>query len=292
MPLPLDPGRQAIDFAAAGIRHQDAGQNLDSSGFASAIGTNVANQFAALHAEIYARQGIDRAMLPMQQSLECTPESGGPFGYLEGFNQIFNKDLSHRFLQGSTGDLVRFNSSLRQDTFAAGKCQQQQRCSANIRCFESLPEIVRAALSDSGNKNDQPSNARLPRRVAAMFYDSLLIIAIWMITTAIIVYALTHGEAVTGFAYQLLLYLEVYFFYVLFWRVKGQSLGMQVWKIRLLSNANDKVSYRECSIRFLVATLSLACFGLGFLWMLWDKDGLTWQDKVSGTRVVFLRDDP
>jgi uncharacterized RDD family membrane protein YckC len=151
---------------------------------------------------------------------------------------------------------------------------------------------VRAALSDSGNKNDQPSNARLPRRVAAMFYDSLLIIAIWMITTAIIVYALTHGEAVTGFAYQLLLYLEVYFFYVLFWRVKGQSLGMQVWKIRLLSNANDKVSYRECSIRFLVATLSLACFGLGFLWMLWDKDGLTWQDKVSGTRVVFLRDDP
>jgi uncharacterized RDD family membrane protein YckC len=122
-----------------------------------------------------------------------------------------------------------------------------------------------------------------------MFYDALLIIAIWMITTSIIVYALTDGEAVTGIAYQLLLYVEVFAFYVLFWRVQGQSLGMQVWKIRLLSNSADTVSYKECSIRFLMATLSLTCLGLGFLWMLWDKDGLTWQDKVSGTRVVYIK---
>lgn len=146
-------------------------------------------------------------------------------------------------------------------------------------------------MSEPDNRSENYSHARLLRRLAAMFYDSLLIIAIWMITTSIIVYTLTDGDAVTGFAYQLLLYLEVFFFYLLFWRVKGQSLGMQVWKIRLLSNTSAQLSYKECSIRFLVATLSCICFGLGFLWMLWDKDGLTWQDRLSGTRVVFLGKD-
>lgn len=146
-------------------------------------------------------------------------------------------------------------------------------------------------MSGSDSQSDKYANAGLPRRLAAMFYDSLLIMAIWMITTSIIVYGVTDGEAVTGIAYQLLLYLEVFSFYLLFWRVKGQSLGMQVWKIRLLGDTTDKVSYRQCSIRFLVATLSLICFGLGYLWMLWDKDGLTWQDRFSGTRVVYLGDD-
>lgn len=140
-------------------------------------------------------------------------------------------------------------------------------------------------------RSDKYSNAGLLRRLAAMFYDSLLVVAIWIISTGIIVYSVTGGEAVTGPLFQLLLYAEVFIFYTLFWRVKGQTLGMQVWKIRLLSNTSDKVSYRECGVRFLVATLSLACFGLGFLWMLWDKGGQTWQDRASGTRLVFLGDD-
>lgn len=143
-------------------------------------------------------------------------------------------------------------------------------------------------MSTPHSHTDNYPSARLLRRLAAMFYDSLLIIAIWMITTSIIVYAVTDGEAITGIAYQVLLYVEVFFFYLLFWRVKGQSLGMQVWKIRLLSNTGDRLSYKECSIRFLVATVSLICFGLGFLWMLWDKDGHTWQGKLSGTRVIFV----
>ena len=29
--------------------------------------------------------------------------------------------------------------------------------------------------------------------------------------------------------------------------------------------------------------------GLGFFWMLWDKDKETWHDKIAGTTVVSLK---
>jgi uncharacterized RDD family membrane protein YckC len=124
--------------------------------------------------------------------------------------------------------------------------------------------------------------------MAAMFYDSLLVIALWMATTAVLVIFITKGEAARGLAFQLFLYLEAFGFYLLFWRLKGQTLGMQVWKIRLVNATGGRPGYLQCFIRFAAATVSLGCFGLGFLWMLWDPKGQTWQDRLSGTCIIYL----
>jgi uncharacterized RDD family membrane protein YckC len=32
--------------------------------------------------------------------------------------------------------------------------------------------------------------------------------------------------------------------------------------------------------------------GLGFIWILFDREKLAWHDRASGTRVIFLGDDP
>ncbi len=39
--------------------------------------------------------------------------------------------------------------------------------------------------------------------------------------------------------------------------------------------------------RFIVAIISWLPAGLGFWWQLWDRDKLTWHDRVSGTRLVY-----
>ncbi len=39
-------------------------------------------------------------------------------------------------------------------------------------------------------------------------------------------------------------------------------------------------------IRNLVRVLSWFVFGLGYLWMLWDREKQTWHDKAAGTVVV------
>ncbi len=53
----------------------------------------------------------------------------------------------------------------------------------------------------------------------------------------------------------------------------------------------DQVTYQPIGpwrafVRILVANISLLCFGLGFLWMLWDPKSQTWHDKAAGTVVV------
>lgn len=133
--------------------------------------------------------------------------------------------------------------------------------------------------------------ASLWRRLAAMIYDGFLILALWFIS-AIILVALNNGEELPRAPFQLFLYLETALFFTYFWRVKGQTLGMQVWKIRTVNDTGEILTFGECAVRFFFATFSLVMMGLGFLWILFDPEKLAWHDRASGTRVVFLGEDP
>ena len=132
-------------------------------------------------------------------------------------------------------------------------------------------------------------SAGLFRRLAAILYDSLLIIAMWLITTLLLVAFINDGAALQGPLFQFGLYFEACLFYSYFWRLRGQTLGMQVWKIKLVSPSLQTLSWQECFARLFFALVSVSMLGLGFIWMLFDPDRLTWHDRASGTRVVLLK---
>ena len=132
-------------------------------------------------------------------------------------------------------------------------------------------------------------SAGLFRILAAILYDSLLIIAMWLITTLLLVAFINDGAALQGPLFQFGLYFEACLFYSYFWRLRGQTLGMQVWKIKLVSPSLQTLSWQECFARLFFALVSVSMLGLGFIWMLFDPDRLTWHDRASGTRVVLLR---
>ena len=132
-------------------------------------------------------------------------------------------------------------------------------------------------------------SAGLFRRLAAILYDSLLIIAMWLITTLLLVAFINDGAALQGPLFQFGLYFEACLFYSYFWRLRGQTLGMQVWKIKLVSPSLQTLSWQECFARLFFALVSVSMLGMGFIWMLFDPERLTWHDRASGTRVVLLR---
>ena len=134
--------------------------------------------------------------------------------------------------------------------------------------------------------------AGLWRRLAAILYDTFLVIALWFVTTTLMVAFLNEGKTIAGPSFQLFLYLEAGAFYAYFWHIKGQTLGMQVWKIRTINDTGQILTLGECAVRFFFATFSAMFLGLGFLWILFDRDKLAWHDRVSGTRVIFLGDNP
>ena len=131
--------------------------------------------------------------------------------------------------------------------------------------------------------------AGLGRRLGAMFYDGLLILALWFLSSFIWV-ALTNQVA-QGLGFRLMLTLEWFGFYVFFWRNRGQTLGMRAWRLRLIDGSGQRVSLAKAVQRVALAPISLACLGLGYLWLFVDPEKRTWHDRWSQTFVVHIPDD-
>lgn len=132
-------------------------------------------------------------------------------------------------------------------------------------------------------------NTTLMRRIAAMLYDGLLILALLFMSTLPFI-AAEGGEPVEpseNLLYQAVLAIVIYGFFVGFWTRSGRTLGMQSWRLQLESMDGEKASLGAATIRFFAALLSWAPAGLGFLWSLWDKDRLAWHDRISKTHLVY-----
>ncbi|MGH9031077.1 MAG: RDD family protein [Acidimicrobiia bacterium] len=67
----------------------------------------------------------------------------------------------------------------------------------------------------------------------------------------------------------------------------GQTVGMKILNIRVVdTETGGRIDYGRAFIRYLVSIASgFACL-IGYLWMLWDPEKQTWQDKVASTYVV------
>ena len=77
-------------------------------------------------------------------------------------------------------------------------------------------------------------NAPLLRRLGAILYDSLFIIALLIIATLPFV-AMKGGEPVEAGnpLYQLAMLFVVWAFFVGFWMRSGRTLGMQSWRLQI-----------------------------------------------------------
>ena len=90
------------------------------------------------------------------------------------------------------------------------------------------------------------------RRILALFYDSLLLIGI-IIGFLLIITFLFDKSFETPFErlFLQISYLVIGFlFFTYFWKVNnGQTLGMQVWKIKIVGDSNDCLLYTSPSPR-------------------------------------------
>ena len=124
------------------------------------------------------------------------------------------------------------------------------------------------------------------RRMAAVCYDGLLLLAVLFFATALIL-PFNAGQAFVAdqYFYPAYLLLVSLLFYGWFWTHGGQTLGLRAWKISLKHQDGSDVNWQQAALRFVAACISWACLGLGFLWCLVDKHQLCWHDYLSKTRL-------
>ncbi|MBT8139499.1 MAG: RDD family protein [Gammaproteobacteria bacterium] len=156
-----------------------------------------------------------------------------------------------------------------------------------------------------------PTFAPLHRRLFALIYDVMLLAAVLFcvagayFTLLLVIQAggeqaSSLGAAQTGDVLKELEVIQpgwpfyplmsaIYLgFFLYFWRLSGQTLGMRAWKIRLQDESGATPGWWQLVLRLPAALLSLACAGLGYWVLLWPGVNHCWHDRLSRTRVVMV----
>ncbi|TDG12065.1 RDD family protein [Seongchinamella unica] len=142
-------------------------------------------------------------------------------------------------------------------------------------------------------EDTQVQHPSLLRHLVSMIYDALLVIALIFVVNGIalaVIVQLSGGEqeVLNPLLGQLLIVLSIVGFYSAFWLKSGQTLGMQAWRIKLVSIDGNPLRWPQALLRCAGAAISAGCLGLGYLWKLVDRNQRYWHDYMSGTELVLL----
>jgi len=130
------------------------------------------------------------------------------------------------------------------------------------------------------------SDVSLLRRLGAISYDIILAFSLAFFIVGAILIAFFDKQAQTDLLMFSVYLITVYFYFTWSW-VKGrQTLGMKTWKFQIGQSNGDNITHKQAFVRFILATISFAVVGLGFVYQLFNKDNLAWHDKYSKTRLI------
>lgn len=136
--------------------------------------------------------------------------------------------------------------------------------------------------------NDLKKPPGIFKRLAVIIYDLLLLIAILFLATLILLpFQKGHLFQANSWQFSIYLLFVSFLFYGWFWTKNGQTLGLVAWKLRVADKNGHNISWQQALIRFTIAILSWGVCGLGILWMLFNKDRLTWHDIASNSRLLW-----
>jgi uncharacterized RDD family membrane protein YckC len=133
------------------------------------------------------------------------------------------------------------------------------------------------------------------RHMLALLYDTFLIIPLIIAANALLMaiyvnlfmnFDTTQEIRLPAGAVQVVVILCIALFYWIFWRRGGQTLGMQAWRIKLVSNEGAQLTTPQIALRLVGALLSGLI--LGILWKYLDRDGYYWHDRLSKTHLILL----
>jgi uncharacterized RDD family membrane protein YckC len=132
-----------------------------------------------------------------------------------------------------------------------------------------------------------PAPASFLARIAAMIYESLLVTAVVFVASFIIIPVVGEMQAPwQRHLFQAYILGVLFAYFSAFWLRSGQTLAMKTWRIRLVQENGDTLTFRQAVLRFFLAWFGLLLAGIGIWWALIDRDRQFLHDRIAGTRLV------
>lgn len=140
--------------------------------------------------------------------------------------------------------------------------------------------------------------ARFLRRAAAAALDGVLFASVSMLILVVV-----YGKAYLGWLHEdtsggfygwldpIVNQVLPIIVPALFWVRLGATPGKLLMECCVVDAVTfEKISFSRALLRSFAYLVSLATFGLGFIWVIWDKRGQSFHDKIARTVVVIETD--
>ena len=130
-------------------------------------------------------------------------------------------------------------------------------------------------------------SAPIWRRLAALFYDLLVLVAIWMFAAALVLLAfggevdVAHQPPLYHATLQGALLFLTALYFAISWSRGGQTIGMRAWRVKVVDANGHALDFRHAIRRFALALVSF--------WGLFDADRRAWHDVLAKTRMVCVK---
>lgn len=122
---------------------------------------------------------------------------------------------------------------------------------------------------------------------AAVLYEILTVLALSFVFAGLFVWLLgdaTHG--MKRILLQLFLWSVLGVYFVRCWIKTGQTLALQAWQLKLVNQEGALLTINNAITRYLLASMGLMLFGLGFLWAIVDRDRLFLHDRLLKNKII------
>ena len=124
---------------------------------------------------------------------------------------------------------------------------------------------------------------------ACFIYDALAVIALCFVCA--LVFIILIGDASYGlkrYMLQLFLWIAIGIYFGWCWSKSGQTLAMQTWQLKVVNEDYQLLTWNKATARYMLASVSLMLFGLGFLWAIVDRGHLFLHDRVLNTYIIYV----
>ena len=148
---------------------------------------------------------------------------------------------------------------------------------------------------ESGVDHDSTTSARsveefagIGHRLAALLYESLLLLSVFFLGSALFTAAAGMVDDLTSrTALRAVLLALAGVYFVWCWTHGGQTLPMQAWQLRIVdASTGQPPDWKRALKRYLLAAAGVLLGGISFIWALFDRDRQFLHDRLAGTRVI------
>lgn len=129
--------------------------------------------------------------------------------------------------------------------------------------------------------------AGIPRRLASMCYESLLLLGVLgVLIVPLVLFSAVNSTEIPRPFLRAYLFLGLALYFLWHWQGGRQTLAMKTWKLRVALPDGTLPGLTRLAWRYVLAWPSLALGGIGILWALVDRDRQFLHDRLAGTRLI------